>query len=377
MDDESGHDQYTYGWDAHSNIDAGDEAWCLTLSAQHVVREAELHIFIDESGTFALDKGGHHSISAVGALVIPCSAMKGFEKLYGRLRRHLPKTKGEVKGRDLSEKEVVEVSRILRKIGALFEVVAVDMGMHSEEDLDRHKSGQADAVTAHLTSDHHPNLVKEVWQLRRQLEDMPNQLYVQSAAMGELVYQTLNHSNIYYAFRIPSELGEYHWIIDGKDKLGVTPWEKWWSYVIFPMLESHTLREPFVAAEGGNYRWHERFRMCPSDYKMSFVTDSRKSEYFDLGMIMKEHFRFSSDSELGLEAVDIATNTIKRSLSGNFTRSGWMSIQRLMITRASHCITMITLSRESAISRRIPYENVLADFRYGGRTMFPRGYYKK
>ena len=61
--------------------------------------------------------------------------MKGFEKLYGRLRRRLPKTKGEVKGRDLSEGEVVEVARILRKIGALFEVVVVDMGMHSKEDL--------------------------------------------------------------------------------------------------------------------------------------------------------------------------------------------------------------------------------------------------
>ena len=99
--------------------------------------------------------------------------MKGFEKLYARLRRRLPKTKGEVKGRNLSEGDVVEVARMLRRIGALFEVVAVDMGMHSKEDLVRHKSGQAEAITAHLTSDHHPNLVEQAWKLRRQLEDMP------------------------------------------------------------------------------------------------------------------------------------------------------------------------------------------------------------
>ena len=34
---------------------------------------------------------------------MPSSAMKGFERLYARLRRRLAKTKGEVKGRHLSE----------------------------------------------------------------------------------------------------------------------------------------------------------------------------------------------------------------------------------------------------------------------------------
>ena len=37
--------------------------------------------------------------------------------------------------------------------------------------------------------------------------------------MGELVYQTLNHATTYFAFRMPRELGKYHWRIDGKDKL--------------------------------------------------------------------------------------------------------------------------------------------------------------
>ena len=132
-----------------------------------------MHIFIDESGTFAPQIHRRHSISAVGALVIPSSAMKGFEKLYARLRRRLPKTKGEVKGRDLSEAHVIEVARILRKIGALFEVVAVDLGMHSKEELTFHKTGQAEAMTAHLTPEHHTTLVGAIWKLRRELEDMP------------------------------------------------------------------------------------------------------------------------------------------------------------------------------------------------------------
>lgn len=335
-----------------------------------------MHIFLDESGTFALETDKSHSISAVGALVIPSSHMKGFERLYGRLRRTLPKTKGEVKGRELSEYHVVQLANVLRKINALFEIVVIDMARHSKEALLQHKTGQEEAITAHLTADHQPKLVEQVWELREQLKNMPLQLYVQSAAMGELVYHTLNHADIYYAYRNPAELGSYHWRIDAKDRLAITPWEQWWSVVILPMLESHSFREPFVVAEGGDYRWHNRFRITPSDYKLQFVKDPQRNHFHDLKMVLTEDFRFSSEPELGLEAVDIVTNAIKRSLSGNFRRDGWMALPQLMIHRNSHYIRLITLSGETNSSHRIPYSKVIDDFRRGGRRMLPQGMYK-
>ncbi len=107
------------------------------------------------------------------------------------------------------------------------------------------------------------------------------------------------------------------------------------------MLESHTFREPLIIAEGGNYRWQERFRKRPSDYKLRFAKDTQKDEFYDLRMVMTEDLRFSSDPEFGLEAVDIVTNTIRRSLSGNFSRAGWVAIPQLMIHRDSHYIKLI------------------------------------
>ena len=132
-----------------------------------------------------------------------------------------------------------------------------------------------------------------------------------------------------------------------------------------------------MAAEGGDYRWQERFRTRPSDYKLRFVNDSQSGKFFDLRMLMTEDFRFSSDPEFGLEAVDIVTNTIRRSLSGNFARAGWMAIPQLMIQRASHCIRLISLSRESASAQRLPYAKVMDDFRRGGRAMFPKRYFEE
>ncbi len=334
-----------------------------------------MHIFIDESGTFVCDARKRHSISTVGALVIPTSAIKGFEKLYGRLRQRLPQDKGEVKGRQLSEDQVVEVAALLRKVGALFEVVAVGVGIHSEEELLLHKASQEEALTAHLTSEHHLSFVEEVLELRRQLKVMPLQLYVQSIAMGELVYHTLNHANVYHAFRTASELGAYHWVIDAKEPSKVTPWEKWWSKLILPMLESRSFREPFIAAEGGDYRWHDRFKTEPSAYKLQFVENPEEGEFFDLRPIMTEDFRFSSDPEFGLEAADILTNTVRRSMSGNFDRRGWMALPQLMIHRKSHYIRLISLSQEERATFRVPYTRVLNDFRSGGRSMLPNKFY--
>ena len=116
-------------------------------------------------------------------------------------------------------------------------------------------------------------------------------------------------------------------------------------------------------------------RSTSPDYKLQFVNDAQKGEFFDLAMVMKEDFRFSSNPEFGLEAVDIVTNTVRRSLSGNFARAGWMAIPQLMIHRGSHCIRLISLSPESASSHRIPYARVIDDFRDGGRSLLPRGYF--
>ena len=58
----------------------------------------------------------------------------------------------------------------------------------------------------------------------------------------------------------------------------------------------------------GSKRWNQ----STSDYKLKFVNDSQKDEFSDLVKVITEDFRFSSDPELGLEAVDIITNTSER-----------------------------------------------------------------
>jgi hypothetical protein len=76
---------------------------------------------------------------------------------------------GEVKGRLLTESQVADVVEVCRKLGGIFDVVLIDMGMHRKADIEFHRSGQAEAITEHLTPEHHPQFVASVWNLRRRL----------------------------------------------------------------------------------------------------------------------------------------------------------------------------------------------------------------
>jgi len=73
--------------------------------------------------------------------------------------------------------------------------------------------------------------------------------------------------------------------------------------------------------------------------------------------------------------VDILTNTIRRSMSGNFDRHGWLAIPQLMIHQNGHYIRLISLMPEEPSTSHFPYMKVLNDFRSGGRSMLPKKYF--
>lgn len=330
-----------------------------------------MHIFIDESGTFAASEKTH-SVSAVGALVVPSAKLAYFEKLYRNLRPRLPMHNGEVKGRLLTESDVRLVVDLLLRVEAFFEVVAVDLGLHTQDGLDRHKKSQEEAITQHLTEKHHPNLVADVWKLRHSLEQMSTQLYVQAVVQSELVYDVLNHSQIYFAFRKWRELGSFHWTIDAKGEGSEVPWERWWKQAMLPMVESKSIRKPFPSVREGNYRAMQRFVTEPSEFKRQLADPSdREDRWFDLKLVMTESMTFSDEPTPGLETVDILVNSIRRSLAGNFTKPGWLPIREVMIHRSTPALRMIALADRDLEPSARSYASVVRDFSRCGISMFP------
>jgi hypothetical protein len=324
-------------------------------------------IYCDESGTF-VPTPNKSSISLVGALIIPEGTLERIEKKYRALRATLCKDGVEVKGRLLSEDQIAKVVEILLKNEALFEVVGIDMGAHSSDSIEMHKNAQAEAITNNLTDQFHENLQKAIWQLRRRLEQLPNQLYVQSVATFELIATVIEHGSIYFSQRRPEALGRFEWVIDAKDRGRITEGEDWWSKTVMPSVQSKSFRKPFGQFTEGDYSHFQRFDRDVPDYLREHMKDPSAETGLDANKIMTENFRFSADPEVGLELADILTNATRRALMNNLKTKGWQDIPRLMIHRGQHYIHLIRLA-EPPDDYHYPYMDVLLAFSQGGKNI--------
>lgn len=84
----------------------------------------------------------------------------------------MPKSDGEVKGRNLNESQTRSVASLLKKCGAVLEVVVVDRAFSKDEDVTNHKNIQAEKLVENLTSDHNEELMRDLEGRKRQLEEM-------------------------------------------------------------------------------------------------------------------------------------------------------------------------------------------------------------
>lgn len=222
-------------------------------------------------------------------------------------------------------------------------------------------------MTRHLTEEHHPELVASVWDLRARVEAMSSPLYTQSTVTIFLLGNILQRLPAYWVQRIPNEVLTFHWIVDGKDLNRITDAEDWWSTTMLGLLQTRSARDPMVWPDWVDKTALDAKFMRPmSEYLRTVLTDAKSG--FDLRLLLKESFRFSSDPEPGLELADIVTNCARRALMGNLRSDGWIGLPRLMIHQSEQYLPLVSLSRREKRPRQ-PYDATLTRFRSGGRSM--------
>jgi hypothetical protein len=173
-----------------------------------------LHVFIDESGSFA----GYHgrSLSVVGALAIPDGKLEFIKRKYAKLRSRWPLENGEAKGRLLNEQQVNEVVTLLARNDALFEITAIDLGFHTESDIAAYKQQHAKGMLARVDGFQEPDRTL-VEQACHQISATSLPLHVQAIMTFELLHSIISHVPLYFAQRQPQELASFTWIVDGKE----------------------------------------------------------------------------------------------------------------------------------------------------------------
>jgi hypothetical protein len=328
-----------------------------------------MHTFIDESGTFTPNAG----ISVVGASSLPSRLRRKLTSRLQYITRDWPKVGGELKTARVDLIQLTQITDVLYQHSALLHLIAINMAGETISEVEFHKKMQAEGITKHLTSEHHPDLVEKVWSLRRNLERMPIQLYVQSVAMRELVCETIAESAIYFSQRRPREIGEFNWIIDAKDPLKITTQEEWWHETLGPLAERRSEREPFECVKGPDFNYDLFNRNFRFEKEMWYPDAPRKRiDGLDIRKMLLEHVEFNdSRGDVLIQTTDVLTGYARRLLAGECDISVAQQIGRLQIIRRREgqlqTLKMFSLSSEPApMKHLLPVLNKMARH---GRTM--------
>lgn len=328
-----------------------------------------MHIFLDESGAFA-GIGKPVSLSAMAALVIPDSRLTRVRADWRKLRRTFPKDhRGEVKGKALTEDQVIAVARLLSQHRCIAEVSMIDMGLHKLEEIEAHILGQMHAMSVNLTDEHHPNIWATIERLQNTLSTMKPPQYVQAVMILDLLHRLLDHAKLYYVQRTPAELGNFSWVFDAKGDDNIkNTWEEWWTTLRGPILQSTALRKPTARLVGANYRAFEK-RYCSEEWPDHLPErEPNAPPAMEITKVFQDT-RFSSEAEAGLELADIVANAIRRTVAGRLDKRAWGPLAGLFIARRQHCIHFIALN---GVTKADPaYSGIVRAFGKGGRSMIP------
>jgi hypothetical protein len=301
-----------------------------------------VHICIDESGTFCVPTRTGPSISCVGALTIPDSTFVAAVDDFCVLTESWPRdSHGEIKGRLIRDpNQFYDYIELLRRHRCFFDCVAIDMGLHDEAIVARHRDAQAGRVIAGLTERHKPSLIAQLNQIAADMRSMSPQQYVQLVAQNELVNAVLQSKTLYYCQAAPSEIGNFHWCIDAKSNTR-TRAEHIWRDLAPGLLESRSFREPGIALIGGDYSHFDRFRSKLGEkdlearraYHHSQPRPGRNfsDSGFDPGKILREDLAFKDSRDtVELQMADVATSIAARALRGNVGRRAWWNLGHIM-----------------------------------------------
>lgn len=324
-----------------------------------------MHIFIDESRSFAVSKAPN-SVCCVAALIVPEPFAATLFRRFRKATRSWRRTAREVKGSGLNERQVAEVLALVRRFDVLLIADCIDMGRVSAADIERHRAGQAAALESSAARVRSPELQKSIRQLAARVGSLPHPLYVESVLLTEVVDRALRYGTLYYAQRIGSALGAFRWRIDAKDR-EVTEYERLWKDLVGGMMQTKSLTVPSIAMIGADYSSFRRFENVmpePPEYLRDKLPAGERGQPFhavDLNAVLADIKFRPSHHSTGLQLVDIAANAITRSCRSSLGKTVWEGLGRLMVQTLAekNALRFITLRERDERGVSVPYSPVV------------------
>lgn len=303
-----------------------------------------MHIFVDESGTFARSKD-KDSWCVVAAYVIPEVRYVAAKEVLRRFKlQNRVKHDVEIKRRDVEEFRYFELLDDLAKIGGIAVAVATDASLNAG--AEEHKEDQARRIEAYVPNMVYPEGRQMLIDLARDLRRLSEQNYVELVCRVTLVYDVLQLAINYYAQRLPVTLSHFRWSFDGKD-IKQNHFETMLQLMVGPLLQSKALAEPFYLMDWADYSKMSRFNFAgDAPWLAKRENSGRNRLAWEVGLIWREHLQFAdSKSSPGVQLADFLASGLRAILRGSFRdneqaaiRLGSCMVQRDKATPGIHLV---------------------------------------
>ena len=177
-----------------------------------------MHVFIDESGPFSFPNPRRPSLSFCAALVVPTQALHSLVLEFRRLTRPWCDENGEIKGSKLNEHQFDSILHLYGVHGCAVEVVGIDLGLHTPELIEDHKSGIIANLDIIVKDDQNKFFAKEVSGLIKFFKIVKYPGFIQMVLMEALTLSVFRKYVPVFSILSPVELSNVCWRIDAKEK---------------------------------------------------------------------------------------------------------------------------------------------------------------
>lgn len=288
----------------------------------NLTKSPSLHIYIDESGSFA-NTTAPGAWNCVAAYVSPEQDRCKVEQFLADLKTTVrnPKHAREIKLGELDETEYFSFLLRLSSLSGIVFCVCSDAASQSNQEIARHQEVQCQKVEEHKDKMLYPEGREGLVFFAEELRKVAPQLYVQLYHHIYLIFQVVNYGSLFFVQRIPKTLREFRWRIDQKNE-SKNVFQDAYLKLSLPILQTMSMRWPFPQLEGADYSSFERYDFAPEE-KPTYLKDTYGIEVrdgFNLGKLIREDMKFEdSKNNLGIQVADLIASGIRRCLRGNFS----------------------------------------------------------
>lgn len=274
-----------------------------------------MHIFLDESGTFASSQQ-RGSWCVVAAYVVPEATLAAAEETVLWFRHDAGNPLGgELKRSDAPEWAYFRFLERLTLLNGIAFAVATDTSLNGN--VDAHRAIQAAKIQSNENRMLHQAGKDMVRQLAQDVVALPQQSYVELICRTLLAWDVVKHGTLYYAQRVPETLGAFSWRFDQKN-LTRNRFETTFERLAIAFMQSMSIGDPLIHLVEGNYTAFERFAWHKeAPHWLPALKEG--SSHLNANMIWREDLDFvDSKRMLGVQIADLIVSGVFACLRGRF-----------------------------------------------------------